>query len=142
MKQSIRDTFYPLSYAYTNNETRVLFSQKNYSDSSAITPYQTYHIIPTGEFYVRFRLLEDAEWARFVLNDNIITEFSDLKANKWYDFFECPVNLYLTAERSLIVYYNWPRYNDNNAIDIVYISSNVDNRAESIQLGQSYCTKT
>jgi hypothetical protein len=161
MKKAIRDALYPLSYASNvfmtpyitgvefygnnlpNNESSILFLQKNYSHSSANTPFQTYPIIQTGEYYVSFRLFEDAEWAYFSMDGEIITDFSDLKANKWYDFFECPVNLYLMGERQLTVNYNWPRSedSDNNAIDITYIGSNVETRAKSIKLGQSYCEK-
>jgi hypothetical protein len=108
---------------------------------------QLYSIIQAGEYFTKFCLFSNAKEVTFRINGKVITQFVDLKAYVWYDFFECPINSWVApyGQRFLEVVYKQVENEIGSqqcAIKVIYVSCNDKTRSEAIQVGHANYKKT
>lgn len=129
------DKDYPGIFNETHNAVMFIGTAYKYDMNDEMTYYP---IIPYyyGEYALKFSLWGDASLVEFIENGNVITRYTDVKADEWYDFCTIPVNLYAISRGQCFLRVKYLDF-EPQSIKCIYLSCDDKTRRQTIIQGST-----
>ncbi len=134
----LQQTAIMLTYADKIFESTDVLPQKLYENIQVkyeiIGNNYKYFIPVHGDHCLKFCLMNDALEAEFIVDNQLVMSYKNIRKNTWYDFLDFPINMYsiLNGKRVLHVFYKNTLNSD--PIQVIYIKCTDKIREQSVNL--------